>query len=291
MAVWKPDFERGLNVPFAQLKSRVLVVLVGAPLIIAIVLIGKIPFLLLTSLILIVSLYEFYQLAQKKGAFPDVMLSIFAALLLIWDMYFYSSQHFLPILSGFTIVVVILQLRQTKGSQIINLATNFLGVVYLGVLLSFFIGIRELPLKFNLDYGQGGYWTLAILITIWIGDSVAYFAGSSIGKHKLAKRISPKKTVEGAIGGFFGMLIVIFISRFAFSLNWTLLDTLVIGIICGTIGQISDLAESQFKRDAGVKDSSNLLPGHGGMFDRFDVLFLTPPVIYYYLAYFSSLAR
>lgn len=277
--------------PFAQLKSRALVVLVGAPLIIAIVLVGKIPFMLLTSLILIGSLYEFYQLAQKKGAFPDVVLSILAALLLIWDMYFYASQHFLPLLTGYTIIVAILQLRQKNGSQMINLATNLLGVIYLGVLLSFFVGIRELPLKINLDYSRGGYWILTILLTIWIGDSVAYFAGSSIGKHKLAKRISPKKTVEGAVGGFFGMLIVIFISRFAFSLEWTLWDTLIIGVICGTIGQISDLAESQFKRDAGVKDSSNLLPGHGGMFDRFDVLFLTPPVIYYYLAYFSSFAR
>jgi len=278
-------------VAFAQLKSRALVTVIGAPLVIACVILGKIPFMLLTSLILTLSLWEFYKIAQKKEAIPYTIFSILVALLIIWDMYFYWAQHFLIITTLYLVIISIFQLRQTKGSQIINLSTSLWGIAFVGILISFFVGIRQLPSEFGIEYRQGGYWVLAILVSIWIGDSVAYFVGSSIGKHKLASRVSPKKTVEGAVGGFFGMMIICIASKYIFSLSWTLVDTLIIGFICGTIGQISDLVESQFKRDAGVKDSSNILPGHGGFFDRFDVLFLTPPVLFFYLKYLSSFAR
>lgn len=275
---------------FAHLKSRVLVAVAGVPIVIVCVLIGKIPFMILFTGILIGALIEFYQLAQKKNCFPDTIFSILIALLLLWDMYLYQALHFVMIISLYVVIISILQLKQTKGSQLMNLSMNLWGVIYLGVLMSFFVAIRELPLKFGLEYKEGGYWALSILIIFWIGDSVAYFVGSSIGKHKLASRVSPKKTWEGAIGGFISMVIFAVGLKFIFSLNWTLTDALVVGFICGTIGQLSDLIESLFKRDAGIKDSSNILPGHGGLFDRFDVLFLTPPVIYFYLKYFSSLS-
>jgi phosphatidate cytidylyltransferase len=273
---------------FAELKSRAIVTVIGAPLVIFCVMIGKIPFMLFFTFVLIASLWEFYKMAHEKGAFPDSILSIFTALLLLWDMYFYWAEHFLIILTLYVVVISILQLRQENGSQIINLSSNLWGVVFLGVLISFFIAIRQLPVEFGLPYIQGGYWALIILLTIWIGDSVAYFVGSSIGKHKLAKRVSPKKTIEGAVGGFFSMILMSIVFKYIFPVSWSLLDAIIIGLICGTIGQISDLVESQFKRDAGIKDSSNILPGHGGIFDRFDVLFLTPPVLYFYLKYFSS---
>ena len=273
---------------FAHLKARLLVALIGVPLIVVCVLHGGAAFMILFTLILAQSLREFYQLTGKKNAFPDTYISIFTALLLLWDMYLYRAEHFVIIITLYVIIISILQLKQVKGSQIINLSINLWGVTYLGVLLSFFVAIRQLPLEFGFENIQGGYWALTILVIIWIGDSAAYFVGSSIGKHKLAARISPKKTVEGAIGGFISMVIVAVGAKFIIPLNWTFVDALVIGSICGTIGQISDLIESLFKRDAGIKDSSNILPGHGGFFDRFDVLFLVPPVIYFYLKYLSS---
>jgi len=278
-------------VGFDQLKARTLVTIFGAPVVVIFVLLGKLPLLLLVSLILVVSLYEFYQLAAKKGALPYRIFSILVALLILWDMYFYWAEHLLLILALYLVVISIFQLWQEHGSQIQNLSASLWGVAYLGVLLSFFIGIRQLPLQLAVEYREGGLWVVAILVTIWIGDSIAYFVGSSIGKHKLASRVSPQKTIEGAVGGFIGMIVVAFLTRFLFHLSWQLVDTIVIGFICGTIGQMSDLVESLFKRDAGVKDTSNILPGHGGFFDRFDVLFLTSPLIFFYLKYLSSYAK
>ena len=176
---------------FAQLKSRVLVTLVGAPLIIICVMVGNLPFMFLMSLILSLSLWEFYQLARKKNAVPYTLFSIIVALILLWDMYLYWGQHILTILTLYLIVISILQLKQHNGSQIINLATSLWGVVYVGVLLSFFVSIRQLPFEFGLDNLQGGYWTLTILLVIWIGDSVAYFVGSSIGKHNNPTTVNP----------------------------------------------------------------------------------------------------
>lgn len=177
---------------FAHLKSRVLVAVAGVPIVIVCVLIGKIPFMILFTGILIGALIEFYQLAQKKNCFPDTIFSILIALLLLWDMYLYQALHFVMIISLYVVIISILQLKQTKGSQLMNLSMNLWGVIYLGVLMSFFVAIRELPLKFGLEYKEGGYWALSILIIFWIGDSVAYFVGSSIGKHKLASRVIKK---------------------------------------------------------------------------------------------------
>jgi phosphatidate cytidylyltransferase len=276
---------------FAQLKSRVLVSVIGGPLVVACVFVGGWIFLILIAIIFIQSAREFFDLSREKGAVPSVSFSIIAGLALLADMYFTRGTYFVPILSIYLVFVSILQLREAEGSQIQNLGVNFFAVGYLGLLLSFFIGIRELPPDLGIEYRQGGIWTLAVLLSFWIGDSVAYFVGSSIGKHKLAPRVSPKKTIEGAIAGFISTMIVLLLAKYWFLPDWSWIDAIVIGTICGTVGQMSDLVESQFKRDAGVKDTSNILPGHGGFLDRFDVLFLVSPLIFFYLKYFSAISH
>lgn len=276
---------------FAQLKSRVLVTIVGAPIVLCCVYFGNWPFLIFIAAIFVLSLREFFELSKNKGVVPNLLISIIAGLLLLYDMYFSRGEYFIPIISVYLVLISILQLWETKGSQIQNLSVNFFAVGYLGMLLSFFVGIRQLPLDLNIDYNQGGIWAITILAIFWIGDTIAYFVGSSIGKHKLATRVSPKKTIEGAIAGFISMLMVAYLSKMLFLPEWSWLDATVIGVICGTVGQMSDLVESLFKRDAGVKDTSNILPGHGGIFDRFDVLFLVSPLIFFYLKYFSSVSH
>ena len=109
--------------------------------------------------------------------------------------------------------------------------------------------------------------------------------GSKFGKHKLFPRVSPNKTVEGTAFGFFFALLTAYISQLTFLPEISLVDALVIGVICGSFGQASDLIESLFKRDAGVKDASNLIPGHGGVLDRFDSEILVAPVVYFYLRF------
>jgi len=116
-------------------------------------------------------------------------------------------------------------------------------------------------------------------------DTAAYIVGSYLGKHKLIPRISPNKSIEGTVAGFFFALITAYICYITFIQGLRLQDALVIGGIAGSIGQYGDLFESMFKRDAGVKDSSHIIPEHGGILDRFDSLTLSAPVVFLYLSY------
>ena len=128
---------------------------------------------------------------------------------------------------------------------------------------------------------------ISIFAAIWICDSAAYYIGTAFGKHKLFVRVSPKKSWEGAIAGFVFAILAMIASKIIVLdfLSWN--STIGIGIIIGVLGQIGDLIESLFKRDSGVKDSSNLIPGHGGIFDRFDSLIFTAPLILILLILFE----
>ena len=141
-----------------------------------------------------------------------------------------------------------------------------------------------LPLTFAVRiHGMGfigPYLLLFALIITWVGDTVAYFAGRAIGKHKFAPILSPKKTWEGAIASFLSALLVAVV--FARYINISLPHLLGMAAVGNAAGQAGDLFESSFKRSAGVKDSGTLLPGHGGVLDRIDALILTIPVVWYY---------
>ena len=125
------------------------------------------------------------------------------------------------------------------------------------------------------------------MASIWICDSAACFLGTAFGKHKLFPRVSPNKSWEGAVAGFIFAIVAMIAAKAVVLDELNLTDAVVIGFIIGTIGQIGDLVESLIKRDAGVKDSSQLIPGHGGIFDRFDSLLFTSPAVYIYLYFLS----
>jgi phosphatidate cytidylyltransferase len=143
--------------------------------------------------------------------------------------------------------------------------------------------IREIFSQSELLYSEGGYLIISIMIAIWVCDSAAFFIGSAFGKHKLFPRVSPNKSWEGAVAGFVFAIVSMIAAKAIFLDILTLTDSIIIGTIVGTVGQIGDLVESLVKRDAGVKDSSAIIPGHGGIFDRFDSLLFTAPVVYIYL--------
>ena len=134
---------------------------------------------------------------------------------------------------------------------------------------------------------RGGFLVISILATIWICDSAAYFAGISFGKHKLFPRVSPKKSWEGAIFGFIFAILTMILAHFLVLDFLSFNEAIILGIIIGIVGQIGDLIESLIKRDAQVKDSSSLIPGHGGVLDRFDSLLYSAPVILLYLRFFT----
>ncbi|MCX8056026.1 MAG: phosphatidate cytidylyltransferase [Ignavibacteria bacterium] len=267
---------------FPNLLSRVLVSVVAIPLILLIVYLGKIYFALFVAAIIFLTLYEFFQLAEKKGANPDYVSGFFYAAIVIYLFYTKSIEFFLPVTFLFIAFTSMLNLSKEENNSFINLGITIFGALFLSLFYSTLIGIRE---KFEFDYIKGAYVIMVMLASIWICDSAAYFGGTAYGKHRLFERISPKKSVEGAIFGFVFAILTFVAGKFLLLnfLSW--FDVIYMGLVVGVIGQIGDLVESMFKRDVGVKDSSNILPGHGGILDRFDSLLFVSPFIYFYLNY------
>jgi phosphatidate cytidylyltransferase len=181
----------------------------------------------------------------------------------------------------------LIELFRNNGSAIINLGTTLLGIFYIGLFSSALIDIREFYPNVGDLYLHGGYLIISVLATIWICDSAAYFGGLSLGKHKLFPRVSPKKSWEGAVFGFVFAILTMLLAHYVILDFLSLKESITLGVIIGIVGQIGDLIESLIKRDAEVKDSSALIPGHGGIFDRFDSLLFSAPVILLYLKYFA----
>ncbi len=216
-----------------------------------------------------------------------------------------TSQILFAVLLIFFVLVLLLELFRNKGSVFVNAGYTILGVVYIGAFLSTFIGIREqfgseFPLRLVQDalagahdssdaalhsaaYAWGGLTIIAIFASIWMCDTAAYFGGLATGRHKLFERVSPNKTWEGAVWGFFGAVAAMAVAQHFVLPYLKFQQAILMGVIIGVFGQLGDLVESLFKRDAGVKDSSALIPGHGGVFDRFDSLIFVSPILYLYL--------
>lgn len=158
-----------------------------------------------------------------------------------------------------------------------DLAMSFLGIMYIALLLPFFVLIR------NAEHGKKLF--VLLLVVVWLTDTGAYFIGRKWGKKKLYEKISPGKTIEGAIGGLFcgvlGACIYSFFCIDFISIPWIL----AISALCSSFGQIGDLCESMIKRSFDCKDSGHLFPGHGGILDRIDALIFSAPVLYWMLCY------
>ena len=151
------------------------------------------------------------------------------------------------------------------------------GVLYIGLGLGHFLWIRNLE--------QGDLLLFFVILVSWAADTGAYYTGVTLGRRPIAPRLSPKKTIEGFIGGLVLSVLVAIACRFWFLPSLTLADGVFIGILLAGMGLLGDLAESAFKRRSGIKDSGGLIPGHGGMLDRVDSLLFTAPAFYYYVMF------
>jgi phosphatidate cytidylyltransferase len=266
---------------------RVLVSIVAIPLLVLLAYLGGVYFLSFVLIISGLSFYEFAMMSKLKGANVNLNFGLLGLVIIILNSYrnFFNTIHILIL---FVIILVVLELFRKKGSSILNLSATLLGLFYLGIFGSTLIGIREFYPNLQGLYQQGGFLIISIFATIWICDSAAFFGGTAFGKHKLFLRVSPKKTWEGAVFGFVFAILTMLLARILVLDFLSLKDALIIGLIIGLFGQIGDLVESLLKRDAQIKDSSNLIPGHGGIFDRFDSLFFSAPIIYLYLTYLAG---
>lgn len=276
----------------ASKKNKILRVVTGVIIsiisIAAIVCGGAYLFALLLVIISLCS-KEFVRILKHKGFHPSLSIVLFFAVVFATLTFFHrfdmvSSMLTLTIMASFLVV-----LFRGRQPYIVNVATTILGALYCGWLPCHLLLIRQIGLDrisaFQVEFNQGLFLLMFVFVAIALTDIGAYYFGVKFGKHKLAEVVSPKKTIEGAIGG---ALCAIASSAFAvFYTNLSITEAIVGGCIITLSAQLGDLSESLIKRDAGVKDSSDILPGHGGMLDRFDGYIFAMPVAYYYFMHFT----
>ncbi|GAB4152774.1 MAG: phosphatidate cytidylyltransferase [Ignavibacteriales bacterium] len=270
---------------FSNRITRIIVSVLAIPVLLAISIVGKIPFFLMMLLISVIAFNEYSKMLSNKRIIVNRFIGTLAIIAVFFQAYFKWVEVSMLILS-ITLLLLLIELFHNKQSAINNLGGTLLGVFFIGMFSSTTINIREFYGENILLYNQGGYLISSIFITIWMCDSAAYFLGTAFGKHRLFLRVSPKKSWEGAIAGFIFSIISMSALKIIILDFFSWQDVIIIGIIIGIFGQIGDLVESLMKRDAGVKDSSSIIPGHGGILDRFDSLIFVAPIIYFYLYFF-----
>lgn len=242
-------------------------------------------FLALIAGVAAIALEEFFRLSRGSGIPVFRAVAHAFSLLLVgsfyWSPHDHSAVFWLLILAAVTCLVLTLRGRHKLQETLPRCGVTLMGLVYVSTTLGILLAIHNRP------QGDGPSWVLFLLLTVWLGDTAAYTIGSLLGKRPLAPRISPGKTWEGAIGALLGNSLAALTSQVLipqipliprFLLCWTL----------GIAGQVGDLAESAMKRGARTKESSELLPGHGGMLDRIDGVLFAAPLLYFYLHVFGQ---
>lgn len=286
---------------------RIIAAVIAIPLIGLILMQGGIAFALFVAVMALGAMYELFALLKQIGLRPFVGSAMAASAFIIFILHAWTSAGRINDLGGGIAVALvaatlfllfigaaIASLRRDHRQGIGDVAATFMGVVYVPIFLSSLLLLyHRTPIVFLGDPLQsdlagsheanGAIIVLTILSGIWICDSAAYFGGKALGKHKLMESVSPKKTWEGAISGLlFGMIAMAIAIPLLFP-NLTIVDGIMIGAIVGIVGQLGDLFESHIKRACGIKDSSQIIPGHGGLLDRFDSLIVVAPTVLIYL--------
>jgi phosphatidate cytidylyltransferase len=255
-----------------MLRIRVISAIIALPVVVGAVYLGGVWFAAGVGLVALIAGWEFGQM-MKSGGYQTVR--VFTLLLIV--VLIYTSYRPNPTILSFSLTAILLlslawQLFRQDSSPTANWALTLAGGFYIGWGLGHLVALRQLP--------NGLAWVWVALIATWAADSLAYFVGRTVGRHKLWPRHSPKKTWEGFFGGITGGIIGALVVTLIFGLNWV--STLVIGAIIPIAGLFGDLAISMMKREVGVKDSSNLFPGHGGFLDRTDSVLFVSVVVFYY---------
>ena len=300
----------------SELTKRIIVAAFGIPIALILIYIGSVPFFVAIIVLSSLALLEFYSLAEQKGISPKKYIGLGFAILfqfvfLISFKNYFSINPFMfavIIFLSFTMIMFFAELFRPSKTPIESISVTIAGIPYV---VFFFITIyilREFDLFLKLFHNHikvigssinydlllrmesipnekwGGF-ILVMFSSIWLCDSAAFFVGKAFGKNKLYEKVSPKKTIEGAVGGLVFAIIAFIGIGYLLVPELTIFHLAICGVIVGTIGQAGDLAESLLKRDAKVKDSSDLIPGHGGILDRFDsILFVAPSIFIYFCA-------
>lgn len=291
----------------SELAKRVGVAALGIPFAVFILYVGGWPLALVLAAIAAMGANEFIRIARAGDVHPQPHITMLAAALFliiaaVWPTPAQATPWFWLLVTALLIVstTAVIWTRGVQGRPLASAGAMFFAALLTGGTLCYAVFLREAlvhsPYRFNrgaLDELITGRWAGFALVAFplavtWINDTFAYFGGRSMGKHKLIPRVSPGKTVEGTVSGLIGAVLTsVLYSEFVFN-RWL---GIPIGVGAAVLGGVllsagavfGDLAESLLKREAGVKDSGTLLPGHGGVLDRFDALFFTLPIAYWFL--------
>ncbi len=270
---------------FNSFIKRAIVALVAGPLIILAVYKGGYYNLAFCVALALLSQLEFAQLVKGKNIYAQLPTMVLFVFIIQLGLFFRLDNAALPLVLPAVIITLIFELFRDRGSALFNVAVTVFSIVYYNLFIGFLVLIRELPRVVAIEYNVGGKWVTMVFLAVWVCDSMAYIVGSLIGKHQLWKRISPKKTIEGSVAGLLSTLLFTSIYHYYFLEHVGLIHALIIGLIIAVFSTMGDLFESLLKRDIQIKDSSHIIPGHGGILDRFDSMTMVLPVIYLYLRY------
>ena len=260
---------------------RIYTVILLAPLLYgAIRFLPPLTFALIVAVAGSIALYELYRLCLQPSLQPvaiGIGLAGCSALIVVP----HQANMLAPVL--LTALIAILSIPLAVNIPLRDCLKDggiiVIGMLYIGLTLSSLVMTRLLP--------RGEWLIFFLLLVTWASDTGAYYIGTLYGQHALAPRISPRKTVEGVLGGLIGAMIIAFVARWWFLPDLLSLHCTILAVLLSAAGLWGDLAESAIKRSVGAKDSSGVLPGHGGMLDRLDSLLFTAPAFYYYVTLFS----
>ena len=269
---------------------------------------GGMPFAIFAMLLSLIGWHEYVMMMKNKGIDPTYISGVLTLLLMLCCAWLGNIEELLAVLTLGMLLIFLMTVILHGTVRPIDACASIAGVLYIGLPFSHLILLRfiddekiqtpidsvttimnnGLPIEsaidtlmsFNFDVGSALIWIL--FICTWSSDTFAYFVGTAIGSHKLASSISPNKTIEGFLGSIVGTTaMAILIGNVIF--NFPFVEMAILGLILSIVATLGDLVESVMKRFTGVKDSGILLPGHGGMLDRFDSIFYTAPVFYYFI--------
>ncbi len=269
-------------------KLKNLMVRAASGVVLAVIVIGSLlisnwTFGLLLLAITLGGVFEFYRMSRAKGIDPQKVAGYCSATAIFslgFDYFYNGSQLNIELLLFLMLIVplmFIVELFKGGDRPFTNVGVTVLGLIYVAVPMAMLAGVPLL-----LGQGEWNPYTMIFyILVIWSNDTFAYLVGTPFGKHRLNERISPKKSWEGFFGGIVGAILVSIIAAYCLESSYVM--WVGVGIITSVVGCLGDLVESMFKRTCGVKDSGNILPGHGGWLDRFDGLIFSAPFVFVFL--------
>jgi len=251
------------------MRTRVIAGLLLVPLFILIIF-GGTPLYIGEAIIISIALNEFYKAFEQKDIKPLYYIGyIFSIYLLI------KNYLQLPISHTYTLIFILFLISiipiLTVKRKIIDIVVTFFGVFYVAVLIDFIVLTMD-------NFSRGNIYVWLIFIIAFMTDTFAYFTGYLFGKHKLIPKVSPKKTVEGSVGGILGSTLICLVFGYFFNIDLKVI--VFLGFFGSIVAQFGDLFASSIKRYVGIKDYGKLIPGHGGILDRFDSVILVAPFVY-----------